>query len=189
MTGDAMRDTVLAALFLAAVSTFGDFLWAALALPHRVAYGVIHGAVICLCIGAAIGQRNHRLLAGALAGPVIGILAASSFYLLAPVLRWRAMLPAWMLFWLCFAFLQGQLARQRNVSAILARGAAAAVLSGAAFYAIAGIWTRPSPGGPDYVRHFFSWTAAFLPGFAALFLGRRAAAGDAEIEFRAPTAR
>lgn len=168
-----MRDTVLAALFLAAVSTLGDFLWAALALPHRVGYGVIHGAALCLCIGAAIGLRHGRPLAGALAGPVVGVVAAASFYLLAPAMRWRAMLPAWMLFWICFAFLQGRLAGERRVSTTLARGVAAAVLSGAAFYAIADIWTRPSPGGPNYIRHFLSWAVAFLPGFAALFLDRR----------------
>ena len=167
-----VRDTVLAALFLAAVSTFGDFLWAALALPHRVGYGIIHGAALCLCIGAAIGVRNARPLPGAVAGPIIGIVAASSFYLLAPAMRWRAMLPAWMLFWICFAFLQGWLSHQRKISASLVRGVAAAGLSGIAFYAIADIWTRPSPGGPDYLRHFFSWTLAFLPGFAALFLGQ-----------------
>jgi hypothetical protein len=46
------------------------------------------------------------------------------------------------------------------------------MFSGAAFYAISDIWTRPSPSGPNYIRHFFSWTIAFLPGFAALFLGR-----------------
>ena len=41
--------------------------------------------------------------------------------------------------------------------------------TGLAFYAISGIWTRPSPDGPNYVRNFLSWTFAFLPGFAALF--------------------
>ena len=168
-----MRHTVLASLFLAAVSTLGDFVWAAMDLRHRVVYGIVHGAVICLCIGAVIGQTHRRLAAGALAGPVVGIAAAGTFYLLAPSLRWGAMFPAWMLFWICFALLQGWLAARERMTASLARGIAAAVLSGLAFYAISGIWTRPSPGGPDYLRHFVSWTIAFLPGFAALFLGQR----------------
>jgi hypothetical protein len=50
------------------------------------------------------------------------------------------------------------------------RGLGAAALSGVAFYGISGIWTNPAPGGPDYLRHFGSWTVAFLPGFAALLV-------------------
>lgn len=169
-----VRDAVIAAVFLAAISTLGDFLWAALALRHRVAYGVLHGAVVCLCIGLVIGQRNGRLLAGALAGPPVGVAAAGTFYLLAPALGWRAMLPAWMLFWICFAWLSGWLARERGLAPLVTRGLVAAVLSGLAFYAISGIWTRPSPGGPDYTRHFLSWTFAFFPGFAGLFFGSAA---------------
>ena len=80
------------------------------------------------------------------------------------------MVPAWMLFWVCFALLQCQLSRESAARAFV-RGLAAAILSGLAFYAISGIWTRPSPGGPDYLRHFLSWSLAFLPGFAALFWG------------------
>jgi hypothetical protein len=168
----SIRDAVLAGLLLAAVSTFGDFLWAALDLRHRVAYGILHGALMCLCIGAVIGWRTRRRLAGAIAGPLVGVAAAATFYVLAPMLRWQAMLPAWMLFWICFAFLQGWLSGRSRVPPIAVRGLTAAVLSGLAFYAISGIWTRPSPGGPDYLRHFLSWTFAFFPGFAALFVER-----------------
>jgi hypothetical protein len=158
-----------AALALGALSTFGDFVWAALALRHRMAYGLVHGAVICLAIGAAVGLRERRLAAGVVAGPFVGLAAAGGFYLLAPWLRYGAMFPMWMLFWVCFALLQAQLGRERRVARAAVRGLVAAVLSGLAFYAISGIWTQPSPGGPDYVRHFLSWTFAFFPGFAALF--------------------
>jgi len=43
-----------------------------------------------------------------------------------------------------------------------------ATSSGVAFYLISAIWTRPRPGGPDYVHHFLCWTIAFLPGFVFL---------------------
>jgi hypothetical protein len=82
------------------------------------------------------------------------------------------MFPAWMFFWVCFALLQEQLEPSRDYRFAAIRGLAAALLSGLAFYAISGIWTRPSPEGPDYVRNFISWTFAFLPGFAALFVGK-----------------
>jgi hypothetical protein len=74
-----------------------------------------------------------------------------------------------MIFWLLFALLQQRLRRDESPAGALVRGLLAAVVSSAAFYAISGIWTRPSPGGPDYVVHFLSWTVAFLPGFLALF--------------------
>ena len=167
-----MIHAVIAALALAALSTLGDFGWEALQLRHRIAYGLIHGAAICLFIGLAIGVREQRVLDGAAAGPPIGLLAAAGFYVLAPALGWLAMLPMWMLFWLCFAALQWHLGGRPSAGVAALRGLIAAVLSGAAFWAISGIWTRPSPTGPDYVRHFFSWTVAFLPGFAALFAWR-----------------
>jgi hypothetical protein len=79
-------DALVAAVLLGALSTLGDFVWAALRLHNRVGYGMIHGAAI---------------------------------------------------------------------------------------YAISGIWTNPSPAGPNYLRNFASWTFAFFPGFAALFWTRR----------------
>jgi hypothetical protein len=164
-----VRAALLGAVLLGGVMTAGDFVWANWRVPHRVVYGLVHGAVMCFCIGSVIGVRARRGLAGALAGPVVGVVAAGMFYLLAPWLRWSAMLPAWMLFWLLFAVLQQRLRRDEPATGALLRGLLAAVASGAAFYAISGIWTRPSRGGPDYSVHFVSWTLAFLPGFLALF--------------------
>jgi hypothetical protein len=171
-----MLYALVAAITLGAVMTFGDFVWEALRLRHRVVTGLVHGAAMCLFIGAFVGVRERRLMTGLAAGPVIGLIAAGSFYLLAPWLRYSAMFPSWCLFWVCFALLQDMLsARPRRGEAIL-RGVAAAVLSGLAFWAISGIWTRPNSGGPDYVRNLWSWTVAFLPGFLCLFAFRRSAA-------------
>ena len=166
----ALRTAVFAAVLLGAVMTFGDFIWDIARVRHRVVNGIVHGAIMCLCIGAVIGARTGRVWAGLIAGPVIGVIAAGAFYLLAPVMRYNAMLPAWMLFWICFALLQQRLLRDDSgMPRALLRGAVAAVLSGVAFYAISGIWTRPAPGGPNYLLHFASWAFAFLPGFLALF--------------------
>jgi len=163
--------SVGAALFLGAVMTAGDFVWAYFGVRNTVFAGVTHGVLMCLCIGGVIGLRANRPTAGLVVGPLVGVLAAAAFYALAPTLGWGAMLPAWMLFWICFGLFQRFLRTERFPPA-LGRGVTAAVLSGLAFYAISGIWTRPSPGGPNYLVHFLYWSFAFLPGFVVLFVGR-----------------
>lgn len=179
----ALVYALLAAALLGAVSTLGDFVWANWQLRHRMVYGLIHGAAICLCVGAMIGAHAGALATGAAAGPVVGLVAAGAFYLLAPALGYSAMFPAWMLFWLFFGALQGLLTGDRRLAPAVARGLAAAVLSGIAFYLVSGMWTRPPRGGPDYPVFFLKWTFAFLPGFLALFWGtdvkRRAAPAQA----------
>ena len=164
-----VRAAVVASLFLGAVMALGDYLWAALHIQHRVAYGIAHGAVMCLCLGIAIGVHTGRTVPATLAGPVIGVIAAGSFYLLAPWLRMTAMFPAWMLFWILFALLQQQLRGSERLAAAAVRGVVAAVLSGLAFYAISGIWTGPSHDEPALAIRFCAWSFAFLPGFLALF--------------------
>jgi hypothetical protein len=166
---------IAGALLLAAVNTFGDWVWAHYGLRHRAALGLAHGALLCLAIGGFLGALRGRPLRGALSGAGIGFAAALSFYALAPLLRMYAMFPAWMALWAGFALLQARVLRQPPAASreALTRGALAALLSGAAFYAISGIWTRPRPGGPDYVMNFLSWTVAFLPAFLALLAGAR----------------
>jgi len=165
----AVLHAALAALALGVLSTFGDFLWAYLRVPHRIVTGLGHGAIICLAIGAIIGLRAGRPLAGLMVGPLVGVLAAGAFYLLAPMLRWNAMFPAWMLFWICFALLQWRLSADRGLTSALLRGVVAAVLSGIAFYLVSGMWTNPPRGGPNYAVFLLNWTFAFFPGFLALF--------------------
>jgi hypothetical protein len=170
-----MLAAVAASLFLGAVATLGDFIWAYFNLRHRPIYGLIHGAAFGLALGVAIGIRQRRAVQGAIAGPLVLVAAGALFYLLAPLMRMAAMYPAWMVFWVCFALLQRRFEAvpTETVRVALARGVAAAALSGAAFYAISGIWTERSPDGPNYVRNFLSWTFAFFPGFAALFTTAR----------------
>jgi hypothetical protein len=167
-----MAFAVVASLCLGAVMTIGDWLWAALQIRHRVVYGVIHGALMCLCLGVAVGVRAGKPASAALAGPIIGVIAAATFYALTPGLGWSAMFPAWMLLWILFALLQYWLSKKESIGTAVMRGTVAAVVSGAAFYAISGIWTNDSHTNPNLVRHFGAWTIAFLPGFAALFFRR-----------------
>jgi hypothetical protein len=156
------------ALALAALSTLGDFVWARFVPEHRTVFGIAHGALLLLALGLYLGALRRRPARGALAGGVVGVLAALSFYALAPLMGYGAMFVSWMALWLGFALLDAWLRGRVRARAALARGAIAAVGSGLAFYAISGIWTNPAPGGPRYLYHFLCWTIAFLPGFAAL---------------------
>lgn len=163
-------DALGAAALLAVVMTLGDYLWALLHLPHRTAYGITHGAVMCLFFGLIVGWRMGRVPQGALAGPIIGVISALVFYALEPLLRYAAVLPAWMSFWIMFAFLQQRLSGAESAGRAALRGIVAAVLSGVAFYAISGIWTHGSTD-PNYLVNLGSWIIAFLPGFLVLFYG------------------
>lgn len=164
--------TVAGSLLLAALSTAADFLWAHFALPHRVVYGLVHGSLIFLALGSYLGALRGRAARGAFGGLGIGLAAAAAFYVLASALGYAAMFVSWMAVWLGFAALDARALRNVAGRGWLGRGGLAAFLSGLAFYAISGIWTRPPPDGPDYVVNFASWTVAFLPGLGALLLGK-----------------
>ena len=127
-----LRAAVGAAALLAVVMTVGDVVWAALNLPHLRVYGVAHGAIMCLVFGLVIGWRAGRPGAGAVAGPIIGVIAALVFYALAGPLRFVALLPAWMSFWIMFAFFQQWLSRADSPGLTAMRSIFAAVLSGMA---------------------------------------------------------
>ena len=167
-----MLHALAAAIALGVLMTLGDFLWEALHIRHRVLNGVIHGATMCLCIGLAIGLRARKPPIAAAAGVVIGVIAAASFYALAPLLRWGAMFPAWMLFWILFALLQQRLRRDERVVTAAVRGVIAATLSGIAFYLISDIWIHESRY-PSMALRLAAWVFAFLPGFVVLFAPAR----------------
>lgn len=165
-----LKGALVGAILIGALMTFGDWVWARFTLPHRAVFGLIHGLVLCCAIGAYLGLPREAVARGAAFGGAIGLAAAALFYALAPLLKWGAMFPAWMAFWIAFGVLLWRKLGAPTASGAEAvlRGSVGALLSGLAFYSISGIWTSPSPGGPDYLRHFASWSFAFLPGFIAL---------------------
>ena len=168
--------TLVGALLLGALNTFGDFVWARFVPAHRAAFGLAHGTLLLLALGLYLGVLRGRAGRGALRGGLVGLLAAALFYALSPWLGYAAMFPSWMALWMGFAFLDARLRGGVALREVLLRGGLGAVGSGLAFYAISGIWTDPAPGGPRYAYHFFCWTIAFLPGLAALLLRTPASA-------------
>jgi hypothetical protein len=164
--------TLVGAVVIAALSTIGDFVWASWIPRHRWEYGLTHGTLLFLAIGLFLGALNGRAAAGAVGGAIAGAAAAGSFYLLAPFVGFASMFLAWMGVWLALALLHWRLAPQRlGPSEAVVRGLVAAIASGAAFYAVSGIWLPFRPAGWDYAWHFAAWTFAYLPGFAALVAG------------------
>src|SRR5262245_268912 len=168
---------VVGSLLLAAVSTLGDFVWARFIPAHRAVFGLSHGALLCLTIGLFLGLQRGRAVRGAIGGVAVGLASAAAYYALALVIGYWAMFVCWMGLWVGFAFLDARGPRSSaSDRETLARGLLAAVGSGLAFYAISGIWLRPSPGGPSYPYHFLCWTVAFLPAFLALLTRPRGSA-------------
>lgn len=166
-----MRNAIVGALLIAAVSTLGDFVWAGLHLRHRAAYGLAHGTILFLCMGAYFGSLQNRTLLGALYGAAIGLAAAGSFYVLAPVAGSSVMFFVWAFVWIALAVLLRR-ADGWTWNETLIRGVLAMIGSGLGFYLMSGIWRPFNPQGWDYAVHFVSWTIAYLPGFLAL-LGTR----------------
>lgn len=175
--------SITAALVLAGLSTLADLIWALWIPTHRMVFGLIHGALLFMCMGIVLGilAGHGRPGPGTTAGVVgkaaggellVGLVGAGSFYLLFPWAGWTAMFIAWMIVWILTAFLNRSIrGSSESTGVTLGRGLAAAGLSGIAFWAISGIWLSPSPGGPNYLVNFGSWFVAFLPGFASLLIG------------------
>lgn len=168
-----MKQALASTLVVAAVATLGDWVWATFLSRHVMVAGLVHGMLLCLAMGAALGLPARRPGAGALAGALVGAAAAGLFYLLAPLLRSAAMFVAWFALWLLLSAAARVLLRQPpSWTETLLRGIVAGAASGAAFYAVAGMWTAWNPQTIDYVEHFARWAFAFAPGFLAL-QGRR----------------
>jgi hypothetical protein len=192
-----MRSAIIGAVLIAAVSTLGDFVWAGLHLRHRVVYGLAHGAILFLCMGAYFGSLQKKTFIGAIYGAAIGLAAAGSFYVLAPAAGYSVMFFVWAFVWIALAILVARIlpapafapadpdelrrgkpnapiapvapnAPLAPIAPMMLRGVLAMIGSGLGFYLISGIWRPFDPEGWDYAVHFLSWTFAYLPGFLAL---------------------
>ena len=169
-----LRDSLVAALVTAGVSTLGDYLWANVLEHHRPMYGLVHGALLFMTVGFCLGVAARKPLSGAIAGALIGFSAAAGFYVLQPFIGYSALFVLFVALWLALGLLNGRVLQKRDsLRTVAARSVLAAAGSGLGFYAISGIWFPFHPRGWDYARHFISWTIAYFPGFAALLVKQR----------------
>jgi hypothetical protein len=170
-----MQTALIGAMAIAAISTLGDFVWAELGLRHKIAFGLAHGTILFLCIGAFLGSVDRQVVRGAVAGALVGVTAAGAFYALSRIAGYAAMFAVWAFIWLGLAIVSGRALKKTSRWSwreTLTRGILAMVGSGVAFYLISGIWRPFNPRGWDYAVHFFSWSFAYLPAFFALLFHR-----------------
>jgi hypothetical protein len=170
-----VKNALISTLLLGIVATVGDWIWATYLAQHVMTAGLIHGALLCLAMGAMVGRPTGHLPLGAAAGIGIGVVAAGTFYLLSPMLRYSAMFPAWFLLWVLLALLYHRLRPGTPLRWAVTRGIIAGAASGLAFFLVSGMWTRWNPAEIDYLDHFARWVFAFAPGFLVLQGGRRSA--------------
>jgi hypothetical protein len=165
-----MMRTIIGILVIAAVATLGDSVWFEFGVRDRIAFGVIHGAVLLMTVGGVLGERARRFVPGLLVGAASGIGGALVYYLLGSIGRTSAMLVAWASVWILLAAFDGfVLRRGGRVLEVLTRGLSAALLSGIAFYVVVGVlWGHESAAGRNYWHQFWAWVVAWAPGMLAL---------------------
>ena len=161
---------VVASVLLAALSTIADYIWF-LGIPrHQVASGAIHGGVLFAALGAYLGWRKGTAGAGALGGLLSGLIAALSFYVLAPFGGYNVMLVSWLLLWILLAGLQTFLDGRFNLPKAIARGVITAIVAGAGFGVVLfQLYRGWPPASFPAFTHFIAWTVAYWPGLVLLF--------------------
>jgi hypothetical protein len=160
---------------VALVATAGDAVWYSLGVRHRMAAGLLHGAMLLTSVGGALGALAGRFTAGLPLGAIAGVAGALVYYALAPWLGAGAMIAAWGSLWLMLAALRGRwlLRPAQPWSEIALRGLVAAIAGGLAFaLVVESLWGRPGPEGRHYGLQFAAWMVAWAPGILALVLRR-----------------
>jgi hypothetical protein len=169
-----MRTTLIGIAIVALISALGDFVWYHYGVEHRAVAGILHGAVLLTAVGGVLGGAAGRFAAGLPLGCAAGVGGALAYYALAPVIGQSAMVVSWASLWLLLAFFDGRLLRRgrRRTGEVMARGIAAALLGGLAFYLVVGvIWGPPGADGRNYIITIAAWVFAWAPGLVALTAG------------------
>jgi hypothetical protein len=166
-----MAPLLIGIVLVALVSTIGDYVWYEVGVEHRMWAGILHGALLLTGVGGTLGAASGRAVRGLPMGAVAGVAGAITYYAIAPVLGFAAMLLAWASVWMVLAVLDGRVVRatRRSMNQCLMQGASAAVLSGVTFYLVVGsLWGRAPAGGRNYVMQFAMWLLAWAPGILAI---------------------
>ena len=160
---------LVGSLLLAALSTAADYVWFLDIPQHQVLSGSIHGAVLFAALGAYLGWRKGKAGIGLVGGLLSGVLAALSFYALAPLGGYNMMLVSWLLLWIMLAALQTYLDGRFDIAKALGRGIITAVVAAIGFgIVLFQLYRGWPPENFSVVRHFVAWAIAYLPGLYVL---------------------
>jgi hypothetical protein len=157
------------AVLLSLLSTAADYVWFLNIPRHQLLSGAIHGAALFGTLGAYLGWRKGHFLLGKLGGLASGLVAAASFYALAPLAGYSAMLVSWWLVWVMLAAVQSKLEGGWDTRFALARGTATAVAAALGFTVVLfSLYRGWPPDSFPAAKHLASWVMAYLPGLYVL---------------------
>lgn len=164
-----LTPALVGSLLLATLSTIADYVWFLNIPQHQVSSGMIHGAALFAALGAYLGWRKGKLGAGAVGGLLSGMLAALSFYALAPLGGYSMMLVSWVLLWIFLAALQTYLDGRLDVARALGRGVVTSIAAALGFIVVLyQLYRGWPPESFSVFRHFVAWSMAYLPGLYVL---------------------
>ena len=164
-----LAPALVGSLLLATLSTAADYVWF-LDLPqHQVMSGAIHGAALFATLGAYLGWRKGQFAVGLIGGLLSGLIAALSFYALAPIGGYNMMLVSWLLLWVMLAALQTHLDGRLDLSKAVRRGLITSIAAAVGFAVVLfQLYRAWPPESFSVFRHFVAWSMAYLPGLYVL---------------------
>lgn len=165
----ALAPAIVGSLLLATLSTIADYIWFLDIPQHQVLSGSIHGASLFAALGAYLGWRKGKFVVGLFGGLLSGMIAALSFYALAPFGGYNMMLVSWLILWIMLAGLQTYLDGRLDAARALARGLVTSIAAALGFSVVLFQLYRAWPPETFSVfRHFVAWSMAYLPGLYVL---------------------
>jgi hypothetical protein len=164
-----LTPAVVGSLLLAVLSTIADYVWFLDIPQHQVSSGSIHGATLFAALGAYLGWRKGKLGTGALGGLLSGLIAALSFYVLAPVGGYNMMLVSWLVLWIMLAGLQTHLDGRLDLAKAFGRGIVTSIAAALGFGVVLfQLYRGWPPESFSFFKHFVAWAMAYLPGLYVL---------------------
>ena len=160
---------LIGSMLLAVLSTVADYVWFLNIPQHQVSSGLIHGSVLFATLGGYLGWRKGKAVAGAIGGLMSGMLAALSFYALAPIGGYSMMIVSWVLLWIMLAALETHLDDRLDMPKAIGRGLVTSVATGLGFAVVLfQLYREWPPAEFPVFRHLVAWSMAYLPGLYVL---------------------